>query len=300
MKGKTVKKDKFSALFIVTFCILAIYVISLMMPIIWGVFTSLKDQTEFRNNVLWLPKGWIWNWHWDNFIKVSNGFYETVTVIGVGRRKVYFGEMAVNTLLYAGGCALLQTMCPCIVAYLTAKFDFKFSKFINILVLMIMVMPIVGSAPSEMQILKKLQFYDNMWGMWICKFSFLGLYYLIFYGAFKNISKDFSEAAYVDGASEFRVMFSIIMPMVLNVIGTVFLIKFIDFWNDYQTPLLYMPSSPVLARGIFRLSQDLQGEFATIPFRLAGCMLLALPVLILFIIFKDKLMNNMSMGGIKE
>ena len=300
MNGKNVKKDKFSALFIVTFCILAIYVISLMMPVIWGVFTSLKDQTEFRNNVLWLPKGWIWNWHWDNFIKVSGGFYERVTIVGVGRRKVYFGEMAVNTLLYAGGCALLQTMCPCIVAYLTAKFDFKFSKFINILVLMIMVMPIVGSAPSEMQILKKLQFYDNMWGMWICKFSFLGLYYLIFYGAFKNISKDFSEAAYVDGASEFRVMFSIIMPMVVNVIGTVFLIKFIDFWNDYQTPLLYMPSSPVLARGIFRLSQDLQGEFATIPFRLAGCMMLALPVLILFIIFKDKLMNNMSMGGIKE
>ena len=54
------------------------------------------------------------------------------------------------------------------------------------------------------------------------------------------------------------------------------------------------------ARGVFRLSQNSQGDFATVPFRMAGCMFLAIPILILFLIFKEKLMGNLSMGGIKE
>ena len=300
MKAEQNRKEKPSVLFIVIFAVLTVYVLTMAFPLLWGMFTSLKDQTEFRKNVLWLPHGWPWEWKWSNFVRVSTGFYETVTTVGVGRKRVYFPKMLVNTLLYAGGCAFLATICPCVVAYLTAKFNYKFSRFINALVVALMVMPIVGSAPSEMQILKGLRLYDNMWGMWICKFSFLGMYYLIFLAAFKGISNDFLEAAYVDGASEMRVLLSIALPMVRNVIGTVFLIKFIDFWNDYQTPLLYMPSSPVLARGIFRLSQDSQGDFATIPFRMAECMLLALPILVLFVVFKDKLMGNLSMGGIKE
>lgn len=294
------RKIKFSTMYIVICCVLSVYVLSLCIPLLWAVLTSVKSQTEFRLNMLGLPKGMPWEWRWSNYGKVFTDFYEVITIKGVGRIKVGLSKMIENTLLYAVGCSLLQTLCPCIVAYLTAKFDYKFSKFVDTLVVSLMVVPIIGSQPSEMQMLKGLGFYDTMWGMWICKFSFLGMYYLIFQGAFKGIPNDFFEAAYVDGASEIRVLFSIALPMVRNVFGTVFLIKFVAFWNDYQTPALYMPSLPVLARGIFRLTHALQGEFATIPFRMAGCMFLALPILILFIIFKEKMMGNLSMGGLKE
>lgn len=293
-------KNKARPLYTVIFCILLLYVISIFLPVLWGVITSLKDQTDFRVNVLGLPEGWPWEWHWDNFIKVFNGFYEQVTTVGVGRRRVYFSEMFLYTILYAGGGAIIQTLVPCVVAYLTARFRYKFSAVINGLVVVLMVVPIVGSAPSEMQILRALNMYDTIWGNYIQKFNFLGMYYLVFYAAFRSVPNDFFEAAYVDGASEMRVMVSIGMPMVRNVIGTVLLIKFIDFWNDYQTPLLYLPSYPTLARGVFRLSQNSQGDFATVPFRMAGCMFLAIPILILFLIFKEKLMGNLSMGGIKE
>lgn len=298
MNGK--RKNKARVLYSVIFIVLFLYVISIFLPVLWGVLTSLKDQTDFRVNVLGLPKGWPWEWHWENFFKVFNGFYEQVTTPGVGRRRVYFSEMLLYTLLYAGGSAIIQTIVPCVVAYLTARFRYKFSAFINALVIVLMVVPIVGSAPSEMQILRALNMYDTIWGNYIQKFNFLGMYYLVFYAAFKIVPPDFYEAAYVDGASEMRVMVSIGFPMVRNVIGTVLLIKFIDFWNDYQTPLLYLPSYPTLARGVFRLSQNSQGDFATVPFRMAGCMFLAIPILVLFLIFKEKLMGNLSMGGIKE
>ena len=56
-------KNKARPLYTVIFCILLLYVISIFLPILWGVLTSLKDQTDFRVNVLGLPKGWPWEWH---------------------------------------------------------------------------------------------------------------------------------------------------------------------------------------------------------------------------------------------
>ena len=250
-------------------------------------------------NVLGLPKGNILEWKWSNFIGVTEGFYTQITT-EAGRFQVGFLPMLYNTLMYAVGSALIRAIVPCVVGYVTAKFDYKFSRFINTMVLVLMTIPIVGSAPSEFQILQELNLYDTMIGNYIQKFNFLGMYYLVYYAAFKSLSNDFSEAAYVDGASELRVMIQIVMPMIATVIGTVFLIHFIDFWNDYQTPLLYLPSYATLARGLFSLSQRSQGNFATVPYRMAGCLVLATPILILFLIFKEKLMGNLSMGGIKE
>ena len=299
MKKCLKKKIKINPFFLIIFVVLFVYVISMLAPMAWGFITALKSQEDFRVNVLGLPKGNILEWKWSNFIGVTSGFYTQITT-PAGRFHVGFKPMLENTLMYAGGSALIRAIVPCVVGYVTAKFNYKFSRFINTMVLVLMTIPIVGSAPSEFQILQELNLYDTMLGNYIQKFNFLGMYYLVYYAAFKSLSNDFSEAAYVDGASELRVMIQIVMPMIANVIGTVFLIHFIDFWNDYQTPLLYLPSYAMLARGLFSLSQRSHGDFATVPYRMAGCLVLATPILILFLIFKEKLMGNLSMGGIKE
>ena len=294
-----VRKIKENFLYIVLFAILLLYVISMLAPMAWGVITALKTQEEFRINVLGLPKGSPLEWQWRNFVEVTEGLYTQITT-DEGRFYVGFWPSLANTLAYAGGGALIRAIVPCIIGYVTAKFDYKFSRFINTMVVVLMTIPIVGSTPSELQILQSLNLYDTMIGNYIQKFNFLGMYYLVYYATFKSLSNDFAEAAYVDGASEFRVMVQIVLPMVANIIGTVFLLHFIDFWNDYQTPLLYLPSYATIARSLFAMSQRSQGNFATVPFRMAGCLLLALPILTLFLIFKEKLMGNLSMGGVKE
>lgn len=291
------KRHKF---YVAIFIVLSLYVISIALPIFFGLFTALKSHEEFRSNVIGLPIGAPWEWQWQNFIDVTEEFWVQITVEGLGRFKVTFVPMLINTIEYAVGSAIIQGIVPCTVAYLTSKFNYKFSKFIYSLVIVLMVVPIVGSAPSEMAILHNLNLFDTMIGNFIQKFNFLGMFYLIFYAAFKGVPNDLFEAAYVDGASEFRVMLQIAMPMVRTVLGTVILLKFIDFWNDFQTPMLYLPSYATLARGLFSLSTRSQGGTATVPGQMAGCMLLALPILVLFIIFKDKLMGNLSMGGVKE
>ena len=86
-----------------------------------------------------------------------------------------------------------------------------------------------------------------------------------------------------------------------KIAGTIMLIQFISHWNDYNVPLLYLPTKPTLAYGVFHMVIiNSSGPLSKVPIKVAGCMVLAIPILIIFIILKDKLMGNISLGGLKE
>ena len=111
-----------------------------------------------------------------------------------------------------------------------------------------------------------------------------------------------TEAAYLDGASNFRVMWSVILPMSLGIFSTVFLLNFITFWNDYQTPHIYMPTFPTLAYGLWNYTcgdGSYEADTSSTPMQLGGCMMMAIPLLIIFFIFQKKLLGKVSLGGLK-
>ena len=123
----------------------------------------------------------------------------------------------------------------------------------------------------------------------------------MFYGTFKSLSNEYKEAAIIDGASDYCVLFKIVFPLVKSVMLATFVLNFIAFWNDYQTPLLYLPTHPTLAYAVYYVSYEaFEPALYHTPPRIAGLMLLAVPIVILFAIFKDKLMGDISLGGIKE
>ena len=132
------------------------------------------------------------------------------------------------------------------------------------------------------------------------KFHFGGMYFLVFYAYFKGLPDTYAEAAEIDGASQFRVLVMIIMPLAIKIMSTVFMILFVQLWNDYRTALIYMPTHPTLAYAVYHVAiYTNKGAFATIPAKTASCITLAVPILILFIFFKDKIMGNVTLGGIK-
>lgn len=88
--------------------------------------------------------------------------------------------------------------------------------------------------------------------------------------------------------------------MILPTFTTIFLIYFIEFWNDYQMALLYMPTHPTLAYGVYYMKENRDPEMSREPLRLASCVIMALPILIVFIALRDKIMGNVSEGGVKE
>lgn len=286
------KKIKFPRLFfVIVFAVLALYTVSLVVPFVWGVLASLKSIEEFRLNILGFPKSFAFS----NYSSVFNNLS-----VKVGDLDFTFSYQLLNTLLYVLGCAFLTTLVPCLMAYLNVKFNYRFNKVIYGIVIVTMILPIVGSLPSEIKVLQTLGLYDSIIGIWIMRSHFLGFYFLVFYASFRTMPKEFAEAAYVDGCSEWSLMIKIAFPLVINTFLIVMLIRGIEFWNDYQAPMLYIPSWPTLATGVFWMSRTNENALSSVPMRLAGSFLLMIPVFALFVAFHNKLMGNLSMGGIKE
>ena len=181
------------------------------------------------------------------------------------------------------------------------KYPGKVSSFINALMLFVLAFPIVGNSSTMVRLLRTMNLYDNFLGMFIMKFNFTGMYFFMFQAFFHDLSDSYAEAAEIDGASQMRVMFGIYIPLAWKMVMTIMLILFVVCWNDYQNPFLYLPTKPTLAYAVFYLAyENNQVQMASLPIKTAACMILALPIIVLFIFLKDKIMGNVTLGGVKE
>lgn len=284
------KQKKFSVMSVLLMVVLLFYSVLLVSMFCWCLLNSVKDGIDMSTRPFGLPQFWMF----ENYAAVFKNM--RVQTISPPIRWVYFEEMFLNSILYSLGCTIAATMTPCIVAYLTAKYNFRLNKVIHGLVIITMILPIVGSLPSELSLIKSLNFYDHIWGMYILKANFLGMYFLVFYATFRSLSWEYAEAAFVDGASHFMVMTRIMLPLVKSTILAVGVMVFIGFWNDYQTPMIYMPSHATISFGLFQFTNASGGSPSEV---LAASIVVMLPMLIVFIIFKDKFIGNLTVGGIK-
>lgn len=323
-----------NVIFIILFTILAAYSLYLIFMLLWGINTSLKssDDFSFMKNYMGLPNiGDPDFGSREEFLRLANYkkvlktfritqsetyyrgtkqiFSMTQTNFGawVGAESesdltyAYFPDMLVNTLIYVLGCALVSSFIPALTAYLTAKYNYKISGVIFVAYTLMMCMPVVGDQPTRLAFFKALGLYDTMAGVILQWASGAGLYFFVFYAYFKGVPETYREAASIDGAGDTTVMFRIYFPLAIKMIMTVFLLQFVTLWNDYQTPLLLLPTKPTLAYGVYFFSSlSLDHASYNEPLRIAASMMLALPILIIFIIFKNKLMGDISLGGIKE
>jgi len=315
-KDKSVVNKIFMTVIVI---VLAVYTLTIIFVLLWGLLTSLKSVLDYGygKNVMGLPNldasvGWNSRkafFEWFNYAEIFRYFPEVLKTM---KKSFYVGDTLVthrpnasvigvfsNTFLYVVIGPLLQTIVPAIVAYATAKHDFKICKVIYGIALFSMIMPIVGNYTATIDLMRNLGIYDTWIGYFIQKFYFGGMYYLVFHAFYKSLPNSYSEAAEIDGASYYNILIRIILPLSIKMLSSVWLIQFVHFWNDYQTPRLYLPTHPTLAYAIWTLTTN-YSRIADMPTKVAGAMVLAMPILIFFIFFKDKLMGNVSMGGLKE
>lgn len=300
--------------------ILVVYTVSIFFIVFWGLMNSFKSYTDFNNNALSFPKLPIrlnlvaeYNESWrlgnyttilENFTYVKEVSYFTIfskAPVSI-RSEAGIGQMILNTLYIAGVCSIAQVIVCYTTAYLAAKYKFKFSGFIYAMTIMTMSIPLVGSTPATIDLLMKLNLYGNHLGMLVMRAAYSGMYFLVFYAFFEGLPDSFTEAAEIDGASQMGIYLRIILPMGIKMLGTVVLLLFVANWNDYSISFIYMPTVPTLAFGIYNLAHvgSTHSSFPASPiYQLAGCMLLVVPISVIFILFKDKLMGNISAGGLK-
>lgn len=272
--------------------VLVFYSVLLLSLFFYAVINSLKDSWSFILD----PVGFPQEWHFDNYIKIFNNLKMQKDVLS----PVYYLEhMFGGSLLYALMSAVSITVATTMMAYACAQFPCKMSNVIYLIVMFIITVPIIGSLPSEMKLIKEVNFYDNLFSAIPLKFQFGNIYFLLLYEAIRTIPSDYREAAEIDGASMLLIMVKIMLPMIGNIVGSIFLVQFIAYWNDYTTPVMYYPSVPNVAVGLIDFAFSTSGIIAEEPFKLGACVLSLLPMLVVFAVFQKKLIGGISAAGIK-
>ena len=321
---KTTIKKKIQVIDVVICVLLSLFSLALLLLLAWGVLTSFKSYDDFAlfNNIIGLPNLEAYGAQdalaFGNYRRVlfstvfhlnsSNASYYSALFgyIENSPNKVFeFGDYLFNSFLYSIVCSFVHAFVAFTCAYLCAKYKFRFSEFIYVVMLVVMAIPIVGSSPAMVSLLRDLGIHDTIFAMVALNFNFTGIYFFVFHAYLTGIPDTYVEAAEIDGATQLGVFIKIIFPLCVKTFFTVFLLQFIQTWNDYQTPLLYYPNHPTLAYAVFRMTNNTGGadkgmEYQGVPQRVAGCMVLAIPIFAIFVAFNKLLMGNLTMGGLKE
>ena len=291
-QGKTIAEKGHFAFTLVALIILILYSVSLLFVLVWALMNTFKLNTELITNYFGFPK----NIKSVGFLNYKKAFItNTIPVLTKsGIENVNILRMFGNSIVYSVGCTFFTLLTQTLTSYCVAKYDFKLGKVIYVVVIVTMLMPVIGSLPSEMEIMNKLSFNNNFLGVFIKSCTFGGQNFLILYATFKSISWTYAEAAQLDGANNFTIFIKIMLPLALASMVAVGILLFIMYWNEYYVPMLYLRSYPTAAYGLYMM-QDRAYE----PERLAASLIVCIPTLILFLIFRNKIMGNLAIGGIK-
>ena len=300
MNEKNKKQGKLGVFNCIILGILIFYCVLLFSFYIFGLFSSVNTRSVY-NHKIYFPDGNEWKWAFDNFVKVFNSFVIDNQLLSDGTMGyANFFSMTINSFVFAGLASLSRCAAIFLVAYATSRFPFAFSRWVYTFVIVSMVIPIIGGTPSLIVIIKALGVYEKMSSVVLNAFSFHGFYFLVVYSVMQGLSKEYAEAAYLDGASEWTVMTRIMMPLAMPTLSTIFLIVFIENWNSYGFILVFLKSYPTLSYGVFKMSLENVNGMDHATMRMASALLVAIPVFILYMIFRNKIMKNVTMGGVKE
>lgn len=285
------KKEKFSIYKIFVYVALFALAISIIVPIVWVFFASLKSQLELvSGNPFALPADWLWS----NFVDAF--------------QKARMGDYLLNTVEVTAMALVMLLVIALPASYVLARFNFIGKKFLNALFmagLFVNVNYIV--LPIFLMFFKA----DTLLGfdLYLNNKFFLALVYAatslpftiyLLTGYFKTLPKAYEEAARIDGCGYFKTMTKIMIPMARPSIITVILFQFLSFWNEYIIAFTFMDKeNATLAVGVKYLMADSKSQ-ANFGVMYAGLVIVMLPTLILYILVQKKLTQGMSLGGLKD
>lgn len=278
------------AVFIVAFIILAVYSVSLLLPLLWMLMNSFKDGTEYVMDVvaattLRFPEAWKFSNYANIFAEIT---YNNVNFFGMLGDSIYF-------IVVGSGLELFFTTA---VSYVISKYKFKGRNFIYSVAIFAMTMPIIGNMASGIKLRAAFGIYDNLLAVFFTAGAgAFGFNFLMLYAFFKSVPWSYAEAVFIDGGNHFTVFFRIMLPLAMPMVTTLFILSAIAGWNDYTTPMLYFPSFPNVAMGLYMVTKTLtRGDMSTYY---AALVITTVPVVALFAGFSDKIMKNYSIGGLK-
>lgn len=288
----------------------------ILYPFISKISSSFKSPQDFIDvTVSLIPRSPTLNTY--KSIITENGYLQALA----------------NTFILAGSCAILQTFVCCVIGYGFAKFKFKGNKIIFALVIFTMIVPhstlrlamtlefrnfdilgifnfLGGGVIEGINILDEpyIRLTNTYWPLWILSATGLafknGLYIYMFRQYFKGVPDELEESAYVDGSGVFRTFLTIILPMTIPMLVTVFMFSFSWQWTDnYYIDLFFAKSGPKLMKDIIDIPKSIDTsvpgfeQYKTAILNTCGLLIIA-PLVIIYAFAQKFIIQGIERSGI--
>lgn len=282
---KAIKRQKVmsvvSKVLIYTFLVLV--AISVVFPFYYMIITSLKTDYEYNqvSPTLYIHYGF----DWDNYAQA----------IKVGQ----FFKVLGNTLIVAFTSTLVSMVIIILAAFAFARLEFKGKNALFMVLLATMMVPGELFTITNYATVSNLG-WTNSITVLIVPFLVSVFYIYLLRNTFKQIPDSLYYAAKVDGTSDFKYLIKVMIPMSSSTIISILILKIMGSWNAYIWPrLVNKDDMRLISNWLTNGFVDEQTNMVNYPMKMAGVVIVSIPLLIMFILFRKYIMRGVSRSGIK-
>lgn len=266
-----------------TYTLLALLALVFVLPLIWMLSTSLKaDQQIFAMPPQWIPETIMWG----NYLRVLE--------------VMPFWTYLFNSVLITGLTIVGTVLSGSLVAYAFACLEWPGRDKLFILVLATMMLPMQVTMIPLFVLFKDIGWLNTIKPLTVPAFFGGGAFTIFLLRQFfMTLPKSLFDAARIDGCTEIRIWWSIVLPLARPALASVAILTFMFSWNDFLGPLIYLSDrmSGTLALGLAMMVGQHQTDWALL---MAASILMMLPILLLFFFFQRYFIQGFTMSGIKE
>ena len=268
---------------VIVYIFLAIWAIMVLFPFYWMILTSFKSYSAYTSE--YIPK----------FFTLSPTFRNYIDAFTAVPLAKYF----LNTLIFTLATTGIMVVVTVLAAFAFARLDFKGKDLVFTLFLSLMMIP------AELVVITNFVTITN----WNMRNTFMGLilpsvtsvfYIYLLRENFAQVPDDLYKAAKVDGTSDFKYLTKVMLPICRPTIVTVIILKVIECWNSYVWPRLITDDQAyfLVSNGIQEIRENGFGR-ENIPAMMAAVVVISVPLIVIFLIFRNKIMEGVSRGGTK-
>ena len=278
MRNSTRKKKALSNLWFYVFAS-AIGLI-IVIPLYWMIITAFKTQTAiFTYPIEWFPKEFTLQ----NFVDLFSRFP--------------FGKVLRNSAIVSVSYSIISIITCSMAAFAFAKIPFRGSEALLKVYLATLMIPFQSTLIPLFMLFNSAGL-SNTYGSVIIPslFRVFGIFLLVQH--MRTIPDDYIDAARIDGASYFTVLWKVILPLSTPVIAGYAVITFMDAWNDYLWPLVMLtkPDMMTVPVALGMVNGQFERNFGV---QMAGSLISIIPVVLIYLAAQSKMKDGLTLGGIK-
>lgn len=259
--------------------VLAVVAVAAIYPLLYTIISSVKSQSGFAQDPLGLPSGVTW----ENYAEAF--------------RRMDMPRLLMNSVVTTIGGLVLSVLAALLVAYAVTKLRFRGGKAIFLIIIVTLTIPSQAVIYPLFQTVLDLGMSGQYQGLILTYAAFglpLGTYQLA--GYFQQVPDELIEAARMDGAGHFTILFRLLTPIAAPALAALAIFNFVWMWNDLLLPLVIMGGSDgkTLMVGVSMLT----GQYdVSVPLVSAGLVVALMPVLVVYLVFQRLLVSGALAGS---